>query len=305
MSDLPFLPLWVAQYDARTAHLSLEEDGAYMRLLRMAWAAPGCRLLADDAWLRRMMRVDETTYERAVKPILVEFFYKERGYWKNRRLSEVWDAQSRMISARSAAGRKGARAKHQKTNGSGPDKASGKRTGKRMAEPKQSESESETDKACKQALEKRVREALGNGVADIEDDAIADAVDSWQRLGATEGDIVETVRRQTLHRRKRPLRSLGALTPDVQAAIAARLAKPAAPPPRERPPLVRPDGRAGLCFDAITDKFGLPAAEAWLAGAPWTEDEVVLRSEYDRAQVEQRFGGVLRQHGFSAALSAS
>ncbi|MGH3055781.1 MAG: DUF1376 domain-containing protein, partial [Gaiellaceae bacterium] len=50
MSELPFLPLWIAKYEAKTSHLSFAEDGAYMRLLRLCWVTPGGTLPADDAW---------------------------------------------------------------------------------------------------------------------------------------------------------------------------------------------------------------------------------------------------------------
>ena len=35
----PYFPLHVADYEAKTAHLTIEEDGAYMRLLRLIISA--------------------------------------------------------------------------------------------------------------------------------------------------------------------------------------------------------------------------------------------------------------------------
>ena len=36
MSDIPYLPLYVNDFEGDTAHLSLEEDGAYNRLIRLS-----------------------------------------------------------------------------------------------------------------------------------------------------------------------------------------------------------------------------------------------------------------------------
>ena len=38
---VPYFPLYIADYDSKTAHLTLEEDGAYLRLLRLCWRTPG------------------------------------------------------------------------------------------------------------------------------------------------------------------------------------------------------------------------------------------------------------------------
>ena len=123
MSELPILPLWVNKYDGKTGHLSLEEDGAYMRLLRLCWKTPGCRIPADGKWVQRMMRVDEATYERVVKPILEEFFERKQGYWQSLRLLDEYERAWNMKRARAEAGSKGGKAKALKDKDEEPSKA--------------------------------------------------------------------------------------------------------------------------------------------------------------------------------------
>lgn len=123
MSDLPVLPLWVTKYEGNTAHLSLEEDGAYTRLLRLCWRTPGCSVPADAAWVMRHMRVDAATFDRAVKPILDEFFYVENGRWLNVRLLAEYASASEKTERRKAAGQKGGKAKALKSNSKQPSNA--------------------------------------------------------------------------------------------------------------------------------------------------------------------------------------
>ncbi len=300
MSDLPFMPLWVAKYDARTMHLSLEEDGAYMRLLRLCWVTPGQRLVADDAWIARMLRVpDEATYDRVVKRVLREFFYKERGYWKNARLTQVWDAQSRISSSRSAAGKKGAQAKHQKTQGPPSGKATGKQGGKTEAELKQPEPESITKQASKLALGNQVRDCLGPRAANTVKDGNVDAVVAeWLAMGATEAEILEVVQRKTSARDQAPIRSLRALNADIGEVIANR--RQPAPPPKF---LDVPPGKAGECVAAIIRRHGQDRATAWLAGATWSDGAVVVASEFDRQRVDGDFGEILRAYEFDVEVA--
>lgn len=123
MTKLPSLPLFIDDYEAATAHLSLEEDGAYSRLLRLCWRTPGCSIPDDDTWITRHMRCDTATLERVVKPILREFFTRSRSRWFQKRLRQEHAYVSALSSARRAAGRKGGNAKAQKTKATGSGKA--------------------------------------------------------------------------------------------------------------------------------------------------------------------------------------
>lgn len=123
MTDLPFLPLWVSTYEAHTAHLSLCEDGAYNRLLRLCWRTPGCSLPADDTWVMRQMRVDQTSFDAFVKPVLSEFFKVRRGRYVNDKLKEVFDEANAKTERRKNAGRKGGEAKSRKSKEPMPSNA--------------------------------------------------------------------------------------------------------------------------------------------------------------------------------------
>ena len=123
MGDLPSLPLFVDDYEAATAHLGLEEDGAYGRLMRLCWRQADCSIPADDAWIARHMRVDQETYDRIVRPILAEFFTRKRSRWFQKRLTSEHMRVRALTSARREAGRNGGNAKAAKSKDNAPSKA--------------------------------------------------------------------------------------------------------------------------------------------------------------------------------------
>ena len=81
--SLPYFPMFPTDFEAKTSHLTLAEDGAYNRLLRLMWMTPGCTLPADDAWLMRRMRVDQETFDTVVRVVIDEFFTNENGRLSN------------------------------------------------------------------------------------------------------------------------------------------------------------------------------------------------------------------------------
>lgn len=129
--SIPYIPLYVADYEADTAHLSLEEDGAYNRLLRLCWRTPGCSLPDDHSWIMRRLRVDQETFQRAVLPVLDEFFVVEktgRGSGEARlmspRLREEYKRVNATSKKRAEAGRKGGRKPNPpETNDNPPSRA--------------------------------------------------------------------------------------------------------------------------------------------------------------------------------------
>lgn len=109
MSGLPYFPLYPTDFEADTSHLTLEEDGAYNRLLRLMWMTPGCSLPDDDAWIMRRMRCDAETFARVVAPVLAEFFSRAKGRVFSPRLSREFDAASGTHAKRVESGKKGGR----------------------------------------------------------------------------------------------------------------------------------------------------------------------------------------------------
>ena len=114
---LPFFNLYVTDYEGDTAHLTIEEDGAYMRLLRLCWRTPGCSIPSDPKWIIRQMRCDQETFERAVKPVLDEFFKRNKSrYWSPRLLAEYQRANESR-ERRVEAGKKGGQARAKNVEG--------------------------------------------------------------------------------------------------------------------------------------------------------------------------------------------
>lgn len=123
MSTHPFIPLYVDDYDAATAHLTEAQDGIYGRLLRLCWRTPGCSLPNDEAWIARKIRVTAARWKADGKPVLDEFFRLQRGRLVQKRLKAEYDNISRKKTARVAAGKKGGVAKALKSRDNPPSNA--------------------------------------------------------------------------------------------------------------------------------------------------------------------------------------
>ena len=104
--SVPYMPLFVADYEADTAHLSPEEDGIYMRLLRLCWRTPGCSIPDDPEWVTRMIRVTPEYYAERVVPIIAEFFRRRKARLFNPRLSEEFERIKVTSETRGNAARK-------------------------------------------------------------------------------------------------------------------------------------------------------------------------------------------------------
>lgn len=124
MSTHPYIPLYVDDFEAATAHLTPEEDGIYNRLLRLCWRTPGCSLPNEPAWIARKIRLSATDYERVAVPVIEEFFRAQRGRLIQKRLKAEYDNISRKKSARANAGKKGGDAKALKSQEKVPSNAS-------------------------------------------------------------------------------------------------------------------------------------------------------------------------------------
>lgn len=124
--SLPYFPLYPKDFEAKTSHLTLEEDGAYNRLLRLCWLTPGCSLPDDPSWIARRLRVDSATYERLVAPLISEFFRRTKGRVWQPTLTEIFQETNEKHSRRVEAGKLGGRPpkpSQQKENGQSNAKA--------------------------------------------------------------------------------------------------------------------------------------------------------------------------------------
>lgn len=121
---MPYMPLYVTDYEGDTAHLTIEEDGIYMRLLRLLWRTPGCTIPDDPDWVARRMRVDREYYDAKVAPIIEEYLHRADGRIHSKRLSAEYAAAHDTHEKRSAAGKRGVETKRRKSaeNTDPPDK---------------------------------------------------------------------------------------------------------------------------------------------------------------------------------------
>lgn len=103
-----YYPRYPGHYVAKTLHLTMEQDGAYTRLLD--WCYLNERAIPHDARyaITRAMTASE---RKAVDAMLAEFFVREGAGWENdRALNEIAAAQPKIAAAR-ANGKRGGRPK--------------------------------------------------------------------------------------------------------------------------------------------------------------------------------------------------
>lgn len=110
MSSFPSLPLFTDAYIADTAHLTMEEHGAYLRLLMFAWRTKGCKLANDDVFLARTLGISAAKWLK-LKPNVMAFWTLSGGSWTQRRLSKEYGFVAERVKKRRAAGKQGGRPK--------------------------------------------------------------------------------------------------------------------------------------------------------------------------------------------------
>ncbi|MCJ9428668.1 YdaU family protein [Kordiimonas marina] len=110
MAEFPALPLFTDAYLADTRHLTAEEHGAYLLLLMCAWRTRGCRLRDDDRTLARLVGVTAARW-RKLRPVLMDFFTTEGGYWQQKKLCAVYEGVQERVTRNRENGAKGGRAK--------------------------------------------------------------------------------------------------------------------------------------------------------------------------------------------------
>lgn len=109
--SLPFFAMFPKDFEAKTSHLTLEEDGAYNRLLRLQWMTAKCKLPNDDQWIIRRMRINQDIFDRIVVGVLDEFFVRKRTGLYNAKLLEVYEKTCDLKNKRKKSGKTGGDAK--------------------------------------------------------------------------------------------------------------------------------------------------------------------------------------------------
>lgn len=123
--SLPYFPMFPSDFEAKTSHLTLAEDGAYNRLLRICWMTPGCTIPTDEAWIMRRARAFDEAEKEAIRAVLAEFFTAENGRYSNAKLTRIWREANEAHEKRKNAGSKGGKAKALKTKETAPRRATG------------------------------------------------------------------------------------------------------------------------------------------------------------------------------------
>lgn len=101
-----FYPRYPAHYVAKTLHLTMEQDGAYTRLLD--WCYMNERPV-PHAQRYSIARATKPSEKRAVDAVLSEFFSRTENEWENDRVSAEIEKAAPRLAAAKANGRKGGR----------------------------------------------------------------------------------------------------------------------------------------------------------------------------------------------------
>jgi len=109
--SLPYMPFFVSDYQAKTSHLTLAEDGAYNRLLRLCWLTPDCSVPDDIDWINRKMIARIEQDKSDILTVINEFFTREGARIFSKKQQEVWRNSLDKHEKRSRAGKKGGKSK--------------------------------------------------------------------------------------------------------------------------------------------------------------------------------------------------
>jgi uncharacterized protein YdaU (DUF1376 family) len=123
MADFPHMPLFVDAYLGDTMHLSLEEHGAYLKLLMIAWRTKDCALPDDDRRIATMLGVTAKRWTEILRPSIAPFWDIAEGRWTQKKLLKVRQHAESVSEQRKEAGGKRQTAKSLNGNGTAPANA--------------------------------------------------------------------------------------------------------------------------------------------------------------------------------------
>lgn len=117
MSELNMMPLYTDAYLADTTHLTLEEHGAYCKLLITMWRNGGWLPSADEK-VARFLGVSIKKWQK-LKPVLQDFFHHDGDTFTQKKLQKIFAANKQRAEKNADNGSKGGKAKALKNNSSG------------------------------------------------------------------------------------------------------------------------------------------------------------------------------------------
>lgn len=104
-----WMPIYIGDYMADTAHLSTEQHGAYLLLLFAYWKNRG-PLPDSDQKLARITKLSMRKW-KLNRGVMSEFFEIKNGLWHQKRADEEIERSTRVKKTRSAIGQAGAAAR--------------------------------------------------------------------------------------------------------------------------------------------------------------------------------------------------
>lgn len=119
MADFPAMPFWTDAYLGDTLHLTLEEHGAYVKLLIIAWRSPNCDLPDDDKRLATMLGIGPKKW-KSLKTSVWPFFDKSGGRATQKKQLVVRSQVERNVSQKRKAGKASSLSKSLKNNETDP-----------------------------------------------------------------------------------------------------------------------------------------------------------------------------------------
>lgn len=87
-SNAPSMPLFGDAYLADTRHLSLEEHGAYLQLMMIAWRSSDCALPDDDTRLARMLGITAGRWAKLKGTVMAFWTLTDKGWTHSGRANQ-------------------------------------------------------------------------------------------------------------------------------------------------------------------------------------------------------------------------
>lgn len=115
MAEFPMMPLYTDAYLADTMHLSIDEHGAYLKLLIIMWRTSDLRLPDDDKRLARMLGISMPRFAK-LRRTIAPFFIIEDDVWRHKKLEKVRQKVAKRSAVKSERGARGAKARWLKNN---------------------------------------------------------------------------------------------------------------------------------------------------------------------------------------------
>jgi uncharacterized protein YdaU (DUF1376 family) len=100
-STKAWMPLYVGDFMADTATLSMEASGAYVQMLMYSWRTS--KLPDDDRELARLCRMSVARFRTRIAPLLRALFVSEGGYLFNQRLESEREKANKNVQQKVAA----------------------------------------------------------------------------------------------------------------------------------------------------------------------------------------------------------